>query len=123
MKRLLLFLFLATSLAAANGQTSIPGSHPDKGTLLLQDSAALKLFVGPAGVLVKLYADSLNVYSAKELTRFLSKNSSRINSHKVVMAGPKETPFSTYYPYIKALQKRHYFPELVVSSFSRHERQ
>jgi hypothetical protein len=111
MQRLLLFLLLFTCLQAARGQSGVPGAVHD-GAHLLQDSAALKLFVGPADVLVKLYADSVRVYSAKELSRFLSKNSSRINAHKVVMAGPKDTPFSAFFPYIKALQKRHYFPEM-----------
>jgi len=115
MQRLLLFLLLSTSLSAASGQASLPDFHPDNVTRLLQDSAALKLFVGPAGVLVKLYADSVHVYSAKEFNHFLSKNRSRINAHKVVMASPKDTPFSALYPYIKALQKRHYIPHLAVT--------
>jgi len=114
MQRVLIVLLLSTCMSAASGQANIPGAYPGKGTLLLNDSAALKLFIGPAGVLVKLYADSLHVYSAKELSRFLGKNSSRINAHKVVMASPKDTPFKAVYPYIKVLQKRHYFPDLVV---------
>jgi len=105
MQRLLLFYLLSTSLYAASGQASLPDFHPDKVTLLLQDSTALKLFVGPAGVLVKLYADSVHVYSAKEFNHFLSKNRSRINAHKVVMASPKDTPFSALYLILRHYKK------------------